>query len=560
MNKLWPLIRVSLKVNFGLSVLRDRLFKKKKDIWMVPLIALAVLGLFPALYGYLKLIKYIYGILQPMGQEHAILTFGILAGQFVILLFGLYYVISAFYFSKDLQILVPLPLKPFAVMLSKFTVILVNEYLTVAVLVLPVLIYFGVLSKGGPAYWIKALIVYLLLPVIPLAIVSLLVVSMMRLINLSRKKDALIIVGSLILIAAGLSLQLGLGVSRSRGLNPDPQVMIRFFASPDSLLTKVGAGFPPSIWATKTLVGGLTGPGLLNLLIFAGTSLALFYGIPVMAEKLFYRGLIGIGEISGRRKTISQKDMARQVSSGRRPIKAIFLREWRIMNRTPIFLLNGSLTSLLFPLIIVLITKTGRGYAAFFLRAIGSGTSIYVTLGAAAFMIFCGCLNGTASSTFSREGSQFWMSKVIPVSPREQVIAKFLHSYIIALLGAVTASVVLVVVLHMKAAACAAAIILALITGIILNVIGMIIDLARPLLEWTNPQKAIKQNLNVLFAVFADLGVLSILWLFVHFMVRAGIAGSVILIVLFAALVLLSLVSFQFLLKFAAKRYNAIEV
>ena len=38
----------------------------------------------------------------------------------------------------------------------------------------------GVLAKAGPGYWISAFLVYLLLPVIPLAIVSLLVVGMMR--------------------------------------------------------------------------------------------------------------------------------------------------------------------------------------------------------------------------------------------------------------------------------------------------------------------------------------------------------------------------------------------
>jgi ABC-2 type transport system permease protein len=32
----------------------------------------------------------------------------------------------------------------------------------------------------------------------------------------------------------------------------------------------------------------------------------------------------------------------------------------------------------------------------------------------------------------------------------------------------------------------------------------MFIDLARPLLDWTNPQKAIKQNFNVFLAMLAN--------------------------------------------------------
>jgi len=90
----------------------------------------------------------------------------ILAGQLFVIIFGLYYVLSALYFSRDVEILVPLPLEPLQVMLSKFAVILVNEYLTLVPLVLPLFIYYGILANAGPGYWRNALAVYLLLPVI----------------------------------------------------------------------------------------------------------------------------------------------------------------------------------------------------------------------------------------------------------------------------------------------------------------------------------------------------------------------------------------------------------
>lgn len=559
MTRLRSLVRAALKANFGFAVLSHRLFREKKDIWLAVVAVLAVIGIFPTLYGYLRLIKELYGLLQPLGQEQVILTFSLLAGQFLILLFGLYYVVSAFYFSKDLEMLIPLPLKPFEVMLSKFTVILVNEYLSVLAIVAPVLVYFGILAESGLTYWTNAVVVFFFLPVIPLAVVSLLVVGMMRVVNLGRKKDALIIVGSLILIAAALSLQFF--INRSPGSEPDPEAVARFFASPDSLIKRVGAGFPPSVWATRALVGGFSSPGLLNLLIFVGTSLAMFCGILVMAEKLFYRGLIGIGEISGRRKVLSPTQMSRMVSSGRRPVQAIFRREWRIMNRTPVFLLNGVLTAVLFPVIFIVMAKAGGGDDTFILmRGFASAKPLSVILAAATFLIICGCLSGTSSSAFSREGGQFWMSKVIPVTPREQVVAKFLHSYVIALLGIGAGSVALLAVFRLKASTLLAALALALIGAVGLTAIGMIIDLARPLLKWTNPQKAIKQNLNVLLAVFADLGILAGLGFFVFFLAKSGVSGSIILFIVSTAVVLLSLFSCLFLLRMADKRYQEIEV
>lgn len=559
MKRLVSLVRVGVRANFGLALLRQRMLVEKKDRWLVPVFALAAVGLGPTIYYYLRLLRAVYTILLPLGQQQAILTFGVLAGQVLVLLFGLYYVVSAFYFSRDLEMLIPLPLKPFEVMASKFTVILVNEYLTILPVVLPALVSFGVLSKAGVSYWINGLIVYLLLPVIPLSIVSVLVVGMMRVISLSRKKDALIIVGSLILIAAGIGLQYTFVRSAGSQLNAGP--LVSFFTSPDSLLTRIGAGFPPSVWATRALAGGFSRSGLTNLVLLIGVSLIFFYGILFLAEKLFYRGLIGIGEIAGLKKTLSKEELGRRISSGRRPVRAIFAREWRIMNRTPIFLLNGVLTVVLLPVLFAIMARAdGRGDSSSILRALTSTKPLLVTLVSACFMAVTGTLNGTASSTFSREGSQFWLSKVIPVSPREQVTAKLIHSYLIALLGIAASTFVLAVLLHLRIDHLLPAIGLAAVGSVALTATGMIIDLARPLLDWTNPQKAIKQNLNVLFAFLADLGILVLIGFLASFLTKAGLSAGAMLTVLYAVLLALAAASVKILLKLADRRYAEIEV
>jgi ABC-2 type transport system permease protein len=554
------LLRAGLRSNFGLSVALHRLFVEKKDRWYIPLFGAAAVGILPTLYAYVLLIRSFYGFLQTMGQERVLLAYGILFGQFLVLLFGFYYVISAFYFSRDLEMLIPLPFRPVEVMLSKFAVILVNEYLTMMPLVLPLLITFGVLSKARPSYWAGAVAVYALLPVIPLAIVSIVVVGMMRLVNLSRKKDVMIVIGSIVLIIAAMALQFMIGKTAGRGMGPE--AVASFFTSPNSLLSRIGAGFPPSVWATRALAESGTPAGRTSLLVFASVSLLFFGAILIAAEKLFYRGLIGIGETSGRKKPLSRTEMSRRMSSGRRPVLAIFVREWRIMNRTPIFLLNGVLTVIILPLIFVVMSKmnSGHGDPMVFLRFLMSKASVYVILGAALFMVVSGCLNGTASSAFSREGGQFWISKIIPVTPREQVLAKFAHSYLVALLGFAAAATILVFVIRVDAAACLVAALLALTAGVGLTAVGMIIDLARPLLDWINPMKAIKQNLNVLIAFFADMGVLAVVWGIMTLLVKAGVIGASLIAAIFVVLAVISALCFRSLMVFAYKRYREIEV
>jgi ABC-2 type transport system permease protein len=276
---------------------------------------------------------------------------------------------------------------------------------------------------------------------------------------------------------------------------------------------------------------------------------------------------VGIGETTGRRRRLTGDQMARRVTSGRRAFAAVFGREWKIMNRTPIFLLNGVLVSVFVPAIFVLMatidpgTKgNGQGGDPMTLvRAMMAANPLVVILGSALFMTICGSINGTASSTFSREGAEFWISRVIPVAPREQAAAKFVHSYLIALLGVVTASVVAAFFFHLRVAHLAPAFVLSMVAGVLLTAVGMMIDLARPLLDWTNPQKAIKQNLNVVLALLADIGILTVAFFAVRALMKAQLGTNAVLGIVFVGTSALAAASYLALLRFADRRYPQIE-
>jgi ABC-2 type transport system permease protein len=558
MSKLGALVRTGLKSNFGLSLFCHRLFKEKKDRWIVPVFGLSLLGAIPLFYALIALIKEMYSILKPIGQEGALLALAVLVGQLLILIFGIYYVLAAFYFSRDIEMLVPLPIKPSEVLLSKFIIITINEYLTVAVIVLPFLITFGVLDSCGFSYWLISALVYLALPLIPLAIISLIVVVMMRFINISRKKDALILIGGIAVLAAAFGFQiLGQWADSSAITDKD---MAAFFTSPDSLLHRIGAAFPPSIWAAKALAYGFSVKGLMNLAALLGASLLCLGAIIAPAEHLFYRGVVGLTETSGQKRLLTADEMSRHVSSGRRAIAAIFMREFRIMNRTPVFLLNGVLAVVILPAFFAFMGRADSNSSSVIIQKFGeSGNSLLVILIMALFMVACGGLNGTSSSTFSREGTQFWISRVIPVAPREQIAAKFLHSYLVGVLGILAALVATVCLLPIRLPCMAAAVGLALITMVLMTAVGMLIDLARPLLDWTNPQKAIKNNINVLLSMFADAAIVAAAIFGIRALDKAGASDGAILFVLFIALSVFAALGYRVLVRFADKRYQDID-
>ena len=554
MRRLRALLGAGLRQNFGLSLLKYKVCKQRKDLWLVALFGLALLGLLPLLVFYVKGIAALYAILQPLGQETALLTLAILVGQVLILVFGLFYVLSAFYFSRDLEFLVALPARPFEVIAAKFGVILVNEYLTIAFIVGPVFAVYGVLAGKPAAYWPLAALVFLLLPVIPLALSGLLVMAMMRLVNVSRKKDFLILAGSLTLLALTLFLQLGLAGNRS------PEEFMRFFTAPDGMVRLLGEKFPPCIWASRLLAAGFSAPGLAYLALFVGLSVAVLLLLLLAAEKLFYRGLIGLSEMSARSKKLSTAALAGRFAGRNKAWRAILLREWRLMNRTPIFLLNGILSVVLVPVMLFFMVRSGSGSSSLaFLKLLGSGKRTAEVLFAAAFFVACGCLNGTASSTFSREGSNFWISKVIPVAPARQAAGKFLHSYLVAVLGTLGGALAARLALGLGWGTVLPAALLSLVGGALITAVNMTVDLARPLLTWTNPQRAIKQNLNVVLAMALDAGIFYVFYRLFAFLRRAGLDGLPLIAALIVAAALAAAAALYFLARFSARRYAAIE-
>jgi ABC-2 type transport system permease protein len=261
-----------------------------------------------------------------------------------------------------------------------------------------------------------------------------------------------------------------------------------------------------------------------------------------------------------RKRLLTADEMSRHISSGRHAVAAIFIRECRIMNRTPVFLLNGVLVVIILPAFFIVMAKSNTSSLGPTLqKLVASSNSLPIILLLAAFMIICGIINGTSSSTFSREGAQFWISRIIPVAPQEQIAAKFLHSYMIGLLGIAAAIVVAIITLYPATSQLLIAAGLALVAGVLLTAVGMIIDLARPLLDWTNPQKAMKQNLNVLLAMFADIGILTAAYFAVKAMIKAEVSTTVIIWALYAFLIALATLIYLALVKFAHRRYGEME-
>lgn len=473
--------------------------RSKAGLLLMPLLLLSFvpfIGIMGATYYGL----YMAG--QSAGQGHVAITFALTIGQVACLTFGIFYVVSAFYYSKDLNILVPLPLRPSEILLAKFLAILTGEYLTLVPFVLPALVVHGIWERPGPLFVPFAVVVFLLLPVLPLVFSALFSLVLMRLTNLSRNRDLWRVGGALCAIAMGLGFNYMSRIAGSRGATPGQSAQ-QFLAANPNLVAMMGRYFPTSVWGTEALRAGAFTP----LAAFVATALASLAVMLWAAEKLFYGGLLGGNETRPSGRTLTAADLTRETARVRSPQWAMLLREIRLLNRTPSFLMAALVPVIVMPVFMVLPMIQGRELgrmAEQFGKFAGSPLLPVVGMGTT---VLLNTMTNLAPTSISREGRYFWISRAIPVPPHVQIHAKAFHNLLFSLL-----SIALVVGVYgflglLRPLTLAYVVLGSLAGAAVSTYAGILIDLYHPNLKWTDPQQAMKGNMNGLYGLLLALGV-----------------------------------------------------
>lgn len=508
MKQFISLLITSLNVNFGISALRYRFTKEKKRIWEPILIGLSIIlggGSIIALYT--VFLQGVYKGGQMLNSPELVLLIAILACQFMVFIFGIFYVISAFYFSNDIDLLVPLPLKPYHILASKFIIITVNEYLVAWPVLLPAIIIYGTRMRPGLMYWLKSLLVLLLTPVIPLVLVSIFVLILMRVVSIRKNRDVLVVLGSLLGLLLGLTMNY---FAQKLPEGNSQQFIQDMIVARADVIKLIGQRVPPSTWATYGLAMQ-TLEGWMYFILYLLISLTLFGLLMWLGNLFFYKGLLAGQEVNRGRKKLSAQSINAQLEKASSPVIALFLKEWKLFLRTPVYAMNGLAGMIMVPFLILMpFIARAEEMKALLTQIRQPQFAMQVTLGSAGLVLFASSINIVACTSISREGKTFWISKMIPVPARQQVTAKLLHSMAISGIGVVVTTAVIGTALKLSIIRMFTIFILCLLGNVLLNALNLLIDLLHPRLEWDNPQEAVKQNLNGLFSILFTLAVLAL--------------------------------------------------
>lgn len=433
-----------------------------------------------------NMIDSMYPNFASIGQEGYLLSIIFLIGSLTLLVLGVYDILDSFFFSQDIEPLMPLPFKSGEIMIGKFITCLVDMYIYLSITIIP-LISFGLNAKIGFSYFLMIIPVYLFAPIIIVIFCILITMILMSFINVSKYQNTFkIIFGTL-----GIVLILGVYSLNSTGLNSENvSVALRNKTALVDLTNKI---FITTTFSVKALIysnslKGLLNLGLLILISIVALIIAYFLG-KLMYKKILSRNL----NVYSERKNIleNNKDKVVVRSSVR---KAMVLRELRTILRDPSNFINCVVMIVYMPIFIFFI----KGNILAGDTQLAKDTIIMAATFIVTALTIAG--NSVASTALSREGKEIFISKYIPVDYKVQIQSKLIVSFIVNGLALILGIAILI---YLKASPLVIVMSLLVQMGTIvaISLWGMILDYLSPKLEWTDTKNLYSKNFKPLLVM-----------------------------------------------------------
>ena len=497
MRKYLSLTRVLLKNSMGM--MSDGKSKKALNVFIYGVLAVCMIPLGFTLY---MMFNTAMAQLQPLQQEGAVLALGFHISSLVTFLFSIFLIPSIFYFSKDSETLLALPLPPQTILSATFSVCLVYDYAFTLIVCVPLYIAYANNAAIGIPYILLALAIFITLPIYPLVLSSIITMLLMRFVPFFKNRDRFNMIAGIlsIILAFGFSFAMNSGT-----IAEDPNALISMLTQGNnSMISLFSKIFPAIPFAAEALISS----DALQLVYYILITCAALAVLVILGKWLYFKGAIGFSETKSSRKELSAKDFARV--SRHSKVRTYLIKELRLLIRTPVYAINCIGMCVLMPIMLLVIFITAD--ADVLLQQLPDitpyldGMLPYAVLAGMASGFLFSNLNMISSTAISREGTNISFMKYIPMSLKQQLQAKVLSGILMSVISMLLTMVCVYFLLPIFPltwyfAAAAAS----LITIVLGNYASLALDILHPKLVWEQEAAAVKQNMSGIVSMLAGM-------------------------------------------------------
>ena len=407
-------------------------------------------------------------------------------------IFSFNVILNELYFTGDIENLLPLPLKPREIVGAKIASIFCAESLVqLLVIFFSVIGFFFALGLSFKNFLlgILGMITLPMIPIIYCSIISLLIMSFTRFI---KNKETIRKVGLVFVLAVLMLFVYFLGALQ----NFDLELYIEGFVNGDQTFLHVMRGILPHI---NLFIDILVTGSIRSLLLYILVNIGFIVVLLGLADVCYFKGVVGLSS----KDTESKKSSSNILNNIKveNPTNSYFKKEIFTLFRTSSYFLNCILINFIWPIFVYVICKLKFPDLTLsklknLVTSTDNNTLIIIFMFVIGVSILLPALNSIASSSFSREGKNFYFMKYIPMDYSSQVYVKLLVSFIIAFIGVNVFSLIFYLVIGLKVSTAFIFLIISFLAILFICSLGIIIDSINPKLVWDDELNALRENSN----------------------------------------------------------------
>ena len=432
----------------------------------------------------------------------------IFVGMILFMIFGLGIIqtifssINILYFTKDSEYLLPLPLKPYQIILARTNVMLIAEYVIIFLIGFIPLVMYGILTGAGIVYYLTMILAVILVPILPVLLISMLVMFIMSFAKLTKNRNRFQLFATLLVLAIIIAISISTSGMKQDLTNEE---MAQMVVQANGMIELVKGYVPTVDYLMEALTTNSLFTAIVEVLKTLGITIIGFIVYMLIAQKIYFKGLVGNlfgGGASSSNKEINQKEYRNS-----KLYKSYVGKEFKNMARNPVFLMQCLIPAVLIPIIMVVVVYAGLNSDGMGLEQI---TQMIQQMSTNTFFIACIILGVIQFFTMfiyisitaiSRDGENAVFMKYIPVSLYKQYLYKIIPNIIMNIVTIIITLGMAEYLLNLPVITLIALFVVATIMGILQSIAMIIVDLKRPKLNWDSEYAVAKQNLNLVFPV-----------------------------------------------------------
>ena len=455
---------------------------------------------------------YVTKELGKINQEYTFINILLLMN--FIILFGksIFESLNALYFSKDLKILLRMPIKSKDIVNGKLINMILSEYqMETIMLAIPMIVY-GILTKAGVLFYAYMIIILAILPIIPIVITSTIISIIMRFTNIIKNKTEVMYIA---IIASLIALDL-----LFTGFNHNIKFSIAEFKETvfrmNGIAEEIANRFVLIKPTMSTLLNYNNIVGFRSCFLYILESIATYIVGVFIISKVYLKGAIGT-TINSQKENKANKKLTIEDFKKKDKKKAYLSKEIKVIARTPIFCIQCLIIPIIYPLTIMMVVAIavvvskliGVDLISDLMNKMNTSqmAMIFIAVGEVFFMMnFCSIIG------ISKESKSAILTKTIPIGFKTQFNLKTYLGKTMNLL-----SVLIITFAYFQATKNPVQTIVMFAILYLLDSIGekikLYIDSRKPQIDWDNEYAMMKQNTNIMNVLFKTLITLVILFL-----------------------------------------------